>query len=180
MAKVSIGLRGWRFDEEEVFDEDGNVRPLTEMEDDTVFRLVRLSSILGEPCDACWLVHGEENLEQANGATIVYGEPMAEVVLCDEHEADFLYWFREAGGDEYRGSGNLPDAFHEWFLDGNRSPEGYGGLEHVEEDPDDLPEAPDVPDAAEEEGIPEVDEQLQEMEEAEREALDIDTDVLDI
>ncbi len=180
MAKVSIGLRGWRFDEEEVFDEEGNIRPLAEMEDDTVYRLVRLSSVLGEPCDACWLIHGEENLDQANGAEIVYGEPMAEVVLCNEHEADFLYWFREDGGDEYRESGDLPDAFHEWFLDGNRAPEGYGGLEHVQEDPDNLPESPDVPEAAEEEGIPEVDEQVEEMEEAEREALDIDTDALDI
>jgi hypothetical protein len=180
MAKVSIGLRGWRFDEEEVFDEDGNIRPLTEMDDDTVYRLIRLSSMMGEPCDACWLVHGEEEIEQANPATIVYGEPMAEVVLCDEHEADFLYWFREEGGDEYQGSGDLPDAFHEWFLDGNRAPEGYGGLEHVDEAPGDLPEAPEPPDAAEKDGIPEVDEQLEEMEEAEQEALDIDTDALDI
>ena len=180
MAKVSIGLRGWRFDEDEVFDDGGNIRPLSEMADDTVYRLVRLSSMMGEPCDACWLAHGEENIERANGADIVYGEPMAEVILCDEHEADFLYWFREDGGSEYKGSGDLPDAFHEWFLDGNRAPAGYGGLDHVEEAPDEVPEAPEEPDAAEQERIPEVDRQLEEMDEAEQEALDIDTDALDI
>lgn len=144
MTKVSIGMRGWRFDEEEVFDDEGNIRPLSEMEDDTVYRLVRLSSMMGEPCDACWLIHGEEDIEQANGADIVYGEPMAEVILCDEHEADFLYWFREDGGSEYKGSGDLPDAFHEWFLDGGRAPEGYEGISHVETDPEDLPEPPEV------------------------------------
>ena len=180
MAKVSIGMRGWRFDEEEVFDDDGAIRPLSEMEDDTVYRLIRLSAMLGEPCDACWLIHGEENIEQANGAEIVYGEPLAEVVLCDDHEADFLYWFREDGGSEYTGSGDLPDAFHEWFLDGNRAPDGYGGLEHVQEAPDDMPTAPETPDPAEQEEIPEVERQLEAMETEEQEALDIDTDALDI
>jgi hypothetical protein len=180
MAKVSIGMRGWRFDEEEVFDDDGNIRPLSEMDDDTVYRLIRLSAMLGEPCDACWLIHGEENLEACNGADIVYGEPMAEVILCDEHEVDFLYWFREDGGSEYAGSGDLPDAFHEWFLDGNRAPEGYGGLEHVREAQDDVPEAPDEPSPAEQESIPEVDEQVKEMEAEEQEALDVDIDALDI
>jgi hypothetical protein len=180
MAKVSIGMRGWRFDEEEVFDEDDNIRPLSEMEDDTVYRLVRLSSMLGEPCDACWLIHGEDNIEQCNGAEIVYGEPLAEVIICDDHEADFLYWFREDGGSEYKGSGDLPDAFHEWFLDGNRAPDGYGGLEHIQESPDDVPEAPEKPDPAEQESIPEVERQLDAMEEEEAEALDIDTDALDI
>lgn len=177
MAKVSIGLRGWRFDEDEVFDEEGNLRPLTEMDEDTVYRLVRLSSLLGEPCDACWLIHGQEDIEQCNTATIVYGEPMAEVVLCDDHEADFLYWFREAGGSEYAGTSDLPDEFHEWFLAGNRAPEGYGGLEHVEEDPTGVPEPPEPPQQC---GLDEVDRQVEEMNEEEREALDLDTDVLDV
>ena len=180
MGKVSIGMRGWRFDEDEVFDEDGNIRPLAEMDEDTVYRLVRLSAIMGEPCDACWLVHGQEDIEQCNSATIVYGEPMAEVVVCNSHEADFLYWFREDGGSEYAGSGDLPDEFHEWFAAGNRAPEGYGGLEHVDRAPDELPEDPTVPDAEEKQSLPEVDEQVAEMEEAEREALDVDTDALDI
>ena len=177
MAKVSIGLRGWRFDEDEVFDEEGNVRPLAEMDEDTAYRLIRLSAIVGEPCDACWLVHGEDDLDQCNPATIVYGEPMAEVVLCDDHEADFLYWFREDGGDAYAGSGDLPDEFHEWFLEGNRAPEGYGGLDHVEEDPTDVPEPPEPPQSDE---LDEVAEQVEGMDEAERDALDIDTDALDL
>ncbi len=175
MAKVSIGLRGWRFDEDEVFDEEGNVRPLVEMDDDTVYRLVRLSAILGEPCDACWLQ--EDDVEDCNAAAIVYGEPLSEVVLCERHEADFLYWFREEGGSEYAGSDELQDAFHEWFVSGNRAPEGYAGLDHVEENPSDLPEPPTEPEQC---GLDEVDEQVDEMSEAEREAMDLDTDVFDV
>jgi hypothetical protein len=178
MSKVSIGLRGWRFDEDEVFDEDGNIRSIAEMEEDTRHRLIRLSSLLGEPCSACWLVHGEENIEQANAAAIVYGEPLAEVVLCDDHEADFLYWFREEGGDQYRGKAALQDEFHEWFLEGNRAPEGYAGMEHVDRAPDELPDIPEPP--AERESIPEVEEQVGEMDEAEQEALDVNLDDLDV
>jgi len=33
--KISIGLRGWRFDEDEVFTETGEVRPFDEISDDT-------------------------------------------------------------------------------------------------------------------------------------------------
>jgi hypothetical protein len=175
MAKVSIGLRGWRFDEDEVFDAEGNVRPLAEMDDDTVYRLVRLSAILGEPCDACWLEEGD--VEACNPAAIVYGEPLHEVVLCGKHEADFLYWFREEGGEEYAGSEELQDAFHEWFVDGNRAPEGYGGLDHIEQNPEELPEPPTEPQQC---GLDGVDEQVEEMSEAEQEALDLDTDVFDV
>jgi hypothetical protein len=179
MSKVSIGLRGWRFEEEDVFDEDGTIRTLEEMPEGARNRIVRLSSLLGEPCNACWLIHGEANVEECNVGTIVYGEPLAEVLLCDEHEADFLYWFREEGGEAYAGSADLQDEFHEWFLDGCRAPEGYGGLEYVESEPDALPEV--VENAADgDEGIPEVEEQVAEMDEAEREALDVDLDDLDV
>jgi hypothetical protein len=178
MAKISIGMRGWRFDEAEVFDEDGNFRPLMEMDEDTRHRLLRLSAVLGEPCSACWLIHGEENLDRANPASIVYGEPLAEVVLCRQHEADFLYWFREEGGDEYAGTGALQEEFHEWFADGGRAPEDYAGLEYVDEAPDELPEIPDDPE--ERDGIPEVEQQVAEMDEAEQEALDVDLDDLDV
>jgi hypothetical protein len=143
MAKVSIGLRGWRFDEEDVFTPEGDVRPLDEMPADARERVLRLSALVGSPCDACWLIHGEENIEECNVAAVVYGEPLSEVVLCSTHEPEFLYWFREEGGSAYRGSGDLEDAFYEWFADGGRAPEGYGGLEHVETDPEDLPEIPD-------------------------------------
>jgi hypothetical protein len=131
MTKVSIALRGWRFEEDDVFDEDGDRRPLAEMPEDARHRIVRLAQISGDACDACWLVHGDADVDRANPGDIVYGEPLAEVILCEEHEADFLYWFREAGGRKHTGEAAFPDRFHEWFADGNRAPEGYGGLEHV-------------------------------------------------
>jgi hypothetical protein len=142
MAKVSIGLRGWRFDEEAIFDEDGRYKPLEEVPDEQAQRLRRLYYLVEEPCDVCYLDHGEQNVERCNRATIVYGEPLAEVLLCEPHEADFLYWFREAGGSELRGSEEFADAFHEWYADGGGAPEGYGGLEHVDADPDGLPDPP--------------------------------------
>jgi hypothetical protein len=142
MAKVSIGLRGWRFEESEVFTEDDEFKPLGEMSDDARRRLIRLSYLVEKPCDACYLVHGEAEKRRCNQARIVYGEPMDEVLLCDEHEADFLYWFREAGGRELRGEEEFRDAFHEWFHGGGRAPDGYAGLEHVETDPTGLPRPP--------------------------------------
>lgn len=143
MAKVSIGLRGWRFEESEVFTEGEEFKPLDEVSDDARRRLIRLSYLVGKPCDACYLVHGEAEKRRCAQAAIVYGEPMEEVLLCDDHEADFLYWYREAGGSEYRGNEEFRDEFHEWFADGGRAPEGYGGLEHVETDPNELPSPPD-------------------------------------
>ena len=140
MGKVSIGLRGWRFDEAEVFTPDGDLRPIDELPRDTRHRLLRLTALAGSPCDACWLIHGDENLEACNPAEVVYGEPLGEVVLCAEHERDFLFWFREAGGDAYRGDRDLQDAFHEWFADGGRAPERYDGIEHVDTDPAHVPE----------------------------------------
>jgi hypothetical protein len=141
MAKVSIGLRGWRFEEREVFTPEGEFRPLTEIPEDARHRLVRLSLIVDRPCDACYLEHGEK--ERCRPATIVYGEPLDEVLLCDHHEADFLYWFREDGGRELVGDDDFRDAFHEWFAGGGRAPAGYAGLDHVETDPESLPDPPD-------------------------------------
>ena len=40
MGKVSIALRGWRFDEAAVFTNDGELRPLDEMDQDTRERIV--------------------------------------------------------------------------------------------------------------------------------------------
>lgn len=142
MAKVSIGLRGWRFDEETIFDEDGEYKPLEEMPDDEAERLSRLYYLVEEPCDACYLDYGEEDVRRCNRATIVYGEPLEEVLLCEPHEADFLYWFREAGGADLRGREGFDDEFHEWYADGGRAPEGYSGLKHVDADPDALPSPP--------------------------------------
>lgn len=143
MGKVNIGLRGWRFDEDEVFTDDDEFRPIDEIPEDPRSRLVRLQALVGSPCDACWLIHGDENLQECNIAEVVYGEPLSEVVLCAEHESDFLYWYSEAGGSQFKGEERLEDEFHEWFLDGGRAPDGYGGLEHVETDPEDIPEPPE-------------------------------------
>lgn len=143
MGKVSIALRGWRFEEDEVFAPDGRLKPFEEMPDDAAKRIERLSSLVGSPCDACWLARGDEEREQCNVAEVVYGEPLAEVVLCTDHEDDFVYWFQGAGGSRYRGESVLQDEFHEWFADGGRAPEGYEGFEHVDTDPEELPELPD-------------------------------------
>jgi hypothetical protein len=178
MGKVSIGLRGWRFDEEAVFDGDGEIRPFDEVPEEARHRLVRLSSLLGEPCNACWLVHGEANVEQCNTGTVVYGEPLAEVLLCDDHEVDFLYWFREVGGHAHAGSADLQDEFHEWFADGGRAPDGYAGLDHVQREPDALSDAAGADDG--DDGIPGVERQTEELDEAEQEALDVTLDDLDV
>ncbi|WP_132059868.1 hypothetical protein [Halorussus amylolyticus] len=143
MGKVSIGLRGWRFDEDEIFTEDDDFRPMDDIPKDPRHRLLRLQALVGAPCDACWLIHGDENIHECNVAEAVYGEPLAEIVVCSDHESDFIYWFAEEGGSRYKGEDVLQDEFHEWFLDGGRAPEGYGGVEHVDTDPDDIPEPPE-------------------------------------
>ena len=142
MAKVSVGLRGWRFDEDEVFTDEGDWVPLDELPSDTRNRLLRLGLLMDQPCDACYLVHGEDEKTRCNPAAIVYGEPGDEVLLCDDHEGDFLYWFREAGGNDLAGEERFRDEFHEWFAADNRAPEGYGPDEHVQEAPDELPDLP--------------------------------------
>ncbi len=175
MSKVSIALRGWRFDEADVFDRDGGLRALAEMPEDVRHRVIRLAQISGDACDACWLIHGEADIERANAGDIVYGEPLAEVLLCDEHEADFLYWFREAGGSGFAGEAEFPDRFHEWFAEGNRAPDDYGGVEHVEADP----QAYKFHEAAAC-GLDGVAGELDEMDRAEAEARDLDLDTLDL
>jgi hypothetical protein len=174
MGKVSIGLRGWRFDEAVVFDGDGQIRDPAAMPEDTRNRLLRLSALLGEPCNACWLIHGEGNLQDCNVAEVVYGEVLAEVLLCAEHEPDFVYWFREAGGSEYAGTATLQEEFHDWFADGNRAPDGYEGVEHVDQDPEGVPQPMDG------QRLDEVAEQAAEMDEAAEEALDLDLGDLDV
>jgi hypothetical protein len=139
MTKVSIGFRGWRFDESEVFDDDGNYRPLGEMREDTRDRLSRIPQLTDQPCDVCYLEYGSGDAEAADPPTVVYGEPGAEVLTCDRHERQFTYWFLEAGGDQYKGTAELQDAFHGWLAAGNRAPDHYGGHEHVETDPDSVP-----------------------------------------
>ena len=143
MAKVSIGLRGWRFEEDEIFTDDEELKPLDEIPEDPRERLLRLVSLVEEPCDVCYLDYGEEEINRCNQAEIVYGEPEGEVLLCPEHEPDLLYWFREEGGSEYKGSVEFADRFHEWVAAGNEAPEGYASVEHVDEDPDGLPDLPD-------------------------------------
>ncbi|WP_251330298.1 hypothetical protein [Haloplanus pelagicus] len=143
MAKVSIGLRGWRFEESDVFTDDGEFKPLDEIPPDPRDRLVRLTRLVDKPCDACYLVHGEADVDRCTPAAIVYGEPGGEILLCESHEADFLYWYREAGGAAHRGEETFADEFHEWFDAGGRAPEEYGGLDHVETDRSELPSPPD-------------------------------------
>ncbi|MFB6126881.1 MAG: hypothetical protein ABEJ79_06275 [Halolamina sp.] len=138
MAKVSIGLRGWRFEESALFTDDGDWRDLSAMPEDARDRLARLPQLVEEPCDACYL----DDDERESQAAIVYGEPLAEVLLCVDHEADFLYWFREAGGEAHAGDPDFADAFHEWFADGGRAPTGYGGMDHVATEPAELPDLP--------------------------------------
>ena len=173
MAKVSIGLRGWRFDEEDVLDGD-ELKPLREMPQDARERVARLAVIYNNPCDCCWLVHGEENQRQCNVARVVYGEPLGEVLLCEEHEPDFLYWFREELGHDLAGKRLLQNAFHQWFADGGRAPEGYAGTEHVDTDPEGLPD----PEAQRD--LSSLEEELAGMSDEEREALDVDLSDLDV
>jgi hypothetical protein len=135
MAKVSIGLRGWRFDEEEIISADGELKPLDEIPEEPRERLVRLVGLVEEPCDVCYLDHGDAGIHRCAQAEIVYGEPGGEVLLCSAHEPDFIYWFREAGGSDHTGRQAFGDRFHEWVAAGNEAPDGYASVEHVEEDP---------------------------------------------
>jgi len=144
MGKVSIGLRGWRFAEADIFNDDGMFKQLEEIPNDDRKRLLRLVSLVEQPCDACRLIHGEDEIHRARQAAIVYGEPNDEVVLCEQHESDFRYWYQEAGGSEYRGTAEFDDAFEEWFDDGGRAPDGFGSVDHVDTDPETLPDPPDA------------------------------------
>lgn len=166
MGKVSIALRGWRFDESEVFDGDGELRPLEEMSEETRRRLVRLQVVAGEPCDCCWLLAEEK--ADCNVARIVYGEPLSEVLLCADHEPDFLYWFREDRGSRWRGDEHFADYFHEWFAAGNRAADGYEGLEYVDTEPDAIP-TPRM-----DEDVPELEDAIEELDDEELDALGTD------
>lgn len=175
MGKVSIALRGWRFDEEAVFDHEGELRPVDELDADVRERLVRLAVVAGNPCDACWLIHGDEELQSCNVARVVYGEPLHEVVLCDAHEPDFLYWFREAGGAASAAEpSEFDEAFYDWFDAGNRAPEGYGGVEHVDTDPDEVPDHEGTIE------MPSLEEELAAMDDEELDALGVDLSDIDV
>lgn len=139
MAKVSIGLRGWRFDEEAVFTPDGEFRPIEEIPPADRDRLRRLTVLVEAPCYACWAIHGDEAIDRCNVPGAVWGEPFDEVLVCPDHELDFRYWFQEAGGDEHIDTGAFRDAFLDWFRAGNRAPEAYEPIEHVDTNPTDLP-----------------------------------------
>lgn len=175
MAKVNIGLRGWRFDEDEVFGDDGRIRPLGTMDEDTKARVLRLAERVTDPCDACWFVHGNDDVAKCRQAAVIYGEPRGEVVLCNEHERDFVYWFRRVASDDLIGTPDLRDEFHEWFLDGGRAPAEYEGLEHVDRNPEEAPEAPDPNEA-----MPGLEEELAELDDEDLDALDVDLDDLDV
>jgi len=175
MAKVNIGLRGWRFDEDEVFDDEGRIRPLGTMDEDTRARVLRLTERLTDPCDACWLAYGDDRIEECEPAEVIYGEPRGEVILCRDHETDFVYWFREVADEGVIGTVQVQDAFHEWFFDGGRAPEGYAGVEHVDSDPEGIPEAPDPT-----EELPGLEEELERVDDEELDALNVDLDDLDL
>ena len=144
MGKVNVGLRGWRFAEADIFTDEGLFKQLEEIPKDDRQRLLRLVSLVEKPCDACRLIHGEDEIHRARQAAVVYGEPNDEVVLCADHEADFLYWYQNDGGSEYRGSAAFDDAFEEWFDNDGRAPEEFEAVEHVETDPEGLPDPPDA------------------------------------
>ena len=144
MGKVNVGLRGWRFAEADIFRDDGLFKQIDEIPMDDRQRLLRLVSLVEHPCDACRLIHGEEEVHKANQAAVVYGEPNDEVVLCPDHEADFIYWYQAAGGSDHRGTAAFDDAFIEWFDAGGRAPADFEAVEHVETAPEALPEPPDA------------------------------------
>ncbi len=142
MGKVSVGLRGWRFDEQDIFTDDEQFKPLDEIPPDPRQRLLRLLSLVDKPCDCCYIIHGSENKQQCNRAQAVYGEALDEILLCDDHETDFIYWYQHAGGSDLRESAHFADQFHEWFAAGKRAPESFDRIEHVETDPEALPDLP--------------------------------------
>ncbi len=123
--RVSIGLRGWTFDPDNVFDDDGELKSVDDIPEEDRLRVVRLTEIIGNACHVCMLRHPNEGWDVWKKADAVYGEPTTEVLVCDEHEPDFLYWYFEEGGEAYKGEEELPDEFHAWIRDGGEAPEGY-------------------------------------------------------
>ncbi|MFD1512593.1 hypothetical protein [Halomarina rubra] len=174
MSKVSIGLRGWRFDEQEILGEDGTLKPLAQIPPEPRERIARLATLVDQPCDVCWLIHGEEEKRRCKQAKVVYGEPLGEVLLCDDHEREFLYWFREVGGADLAGDRLMQNAFHQWFVAEGEVPDDYGGMEHVDTDPDELVQPEPNPQ------LDDLETELAEMSEEERDALGIDFSDLDL
>lgn len=118
-------MRGWRFDPEVVFTEDGDVKPLEEVPEPDRLRLVRLTEIIGNACHVCMLRNPEEGWDAWRKADAVYGEPTHEVLVCDEHEPVFYYWFWEEGGEMYKGEDELQREFHDWVEEGGGAPKDY-------------------------------------------------------
>jgi hypothetical protein len=139
MGKVSVGLYGWCFNESDIFNESGHFIPLSEMPLDTSRRMSRLTSIIGSPCDICWSIHGDKDLSLCEVARVVYGEPFEEVLLCFNHEKDFIYWFREEMGFEQSEKPEFKNMFYDWFSNSNGAPDSYTGIEHVSTDQSSLP-----------------------------------------
>lgn len=142
MAKVSIGLRGWRFEESEIFTEDGDFKPLDQIPREVRNRLARIPVLMDMPCHACYAIHGDADIDRCTVPSVVWGEPMGEVVLCTAHEPDFHYWFTEKGGRDFAGSESLREAFVAWFEAGNRAPPDHEGMEYVDTDPEAVPRPP--------------------------------------
>ncbi|MFB6283315.1 MAG: hypothetical protein ABEK59_05185 [Halobacteria archaeon] len=113
--KISIGLRGWRFNPDDVFDADGNLKSPEEIPEDQRERIARLPDIIGNACHVCMLLNPDEGWDEWTKATVVYGEPRHEVLTCDDHEPVFETWFFDEGGEALKGSDNLADTFHAWI-----------------------------------------------------------------
>lgn len=113
--KICIGLRGWKFNPDDVLTEKGELKALEEMSEHDRLRIVRLSEIIGNACHVCMLKNPEEGWDKWKKATVVYGEPTSEVLLCDEHESVFEIWFFEKGGKTYKGKEEMAEKFHEWL-----------------------------------------------------------------
>lgn len=120
--KICIGLRGWKFDIQEVLDKNGELKALEEMSEEDKVRIIRLSEIIGNACHVCMLKNPEEGWDVWEKATVVYGEPTSEVLLCDKHESIFEHWFFNEGGKAYKGKEELQEKFHNWIKNSGFSP----------------------------------------------------------
>ena len=112
--KVCIGLRGWRFNPDDVFDSEGRIKKPEDIPEGQRERIARLSDIVGNACHVCMLLHPDAGWDEWVKADVVYGEPRHEVLMCDEHEDVFETWFFDEGGKALKGSEELQYEFHEW------------------------------------------------------------------
>ncbi len=108
MGKVSIGLHGWRFDESELFGDDDEWRSLEAMSPDTRKRLLRLQTVIGKPCDACYLIHGEAELLDDIRPEFE-GEGVKKVGSRDDGDADTTGETADDTGEESGDAGDDPD-----------------------------------------------------------------------